>query len=138
MLRVFMIQQCKAADVASKATCVVVTTAQAIPTWRLIIKHSRTVPTVLQGCGMPSRPFSANSTYQAELQHGGPTAHHQLESTVGLRSTLSCYDGARRYFHCIHVHTDVHHAMTACCCQEGYMILRQLARENHALSIRLI
>ncbi|DBA75087.1 hypothetical protein WJX77_007300 [Trebouxia sp. C0004] len=51
---------------------------------------------IAKGYGMPSRPFSANSTYQSELQHGGPTAHHQLESTVGLRSTLSCYDGARR------------------------------------------
>jgi hypothetical protein len=132
-----MLQQHKAADMANKVTEVIFRTAQAIPTWRLVIKHLRIVPTVLQGCGMPSRPFSANSTYQSELQHGGPTAHHQLESTVGLRSTLSCYDGARRFFHCTHVHTDMHHAMIACCCQEGCMILRLLARKYHALSIRL-
>ncbi|KAL3133752.1 hypothetical protein ABBQ32_008236 [Trebouxia sp. C0010 RCD-2024] len=47
----------------------------------------------VEGCG---RAFSGNTTYQCELQHGGPTAQQQLASTVGLRSTVSCYDGARR------------------------------------------
>ena len=45
----------------------------------------------------PNRPFTAGSTYHAELQRGGPTAHHQLEGTVGLRSTTSCYSAACRY-----------------------------------------
>lgn len=132
-----MTQQCKAAEMASKVTGVPGRNAQAIPRWRRVLKHYRIVPTILQGCGMPSRPFSANSTYQSELQHGGPTAHHQLESTVGLRSTLSCFDGARRYCHCTHVYTDTHHAMLSCCCQESCMILRLRARKYHLLSIRL-
>lgn len=57
---------------------------------------------VLQGGDRCTRKFNGNSTYQCELQHGGPTAHEQLSSTVGLRSTVSCYDGARRYCCCNH------------------------------------
>lgn len=45
----------------------------------------------------PHRPFTAGSTYHAELQRGGPTAQHQLGGTVGLRSTTSCYTAACRY-----------------------------------------
>ena len=44
----------------------------------------------------PARPFTAGSTYHAELQRGGPTAQHQLEGTVGLRSTNSCHLAACR------------------------------------------
>ena len=44
----------------------------------------------------PARPFTAGTTYQAELLEGGPSAEGQLSRTVGLRSTLGRYEGARR------------------------------------------
>ena len=44
----------------------------------------------------PARPFTAGTTYQAELLEGGPSAEGQLSRTVGLRSTLGGYEGARR------------------------------------------
>lgn len=63
---------------------------------------------LLQGGESYARRFNGNSTYQCELQHGGPTAHQQLASTVGLRSTISCYDGARRYWRCSNKQVEMH------------------------------
>ena len=80
---------------------------------------------MLQGGERCTRKFNGNSTYQCELQHGGPTAHQQLGSTVGLRSTISCYDGARRY----------------CCCNTAPPKLKQSGNQVeiylHAWPLRL-